>query len=137
MSDSDFVTLSPAEHRELLDARAQRDRLHALVNHPHTLSFLEGTRLEVVHQVERWGTVHDRAKQPQDWYWLVGYLSGKALRAHVDGDVEKALHHTVSSAAVLANWHAHISLVNNGFTPGAYDVQRMLAEVFGQERVPY
>lgn len=47
-----------------LKVEADRDRLLALVNNPQTLHFLEATRLEVVHQVERWGEVGDRAKRP-------------------------------------------------------------------------
>lgn len=62
--------LTEQEHDELLSAVAERDRLLKLLNTPETLRFLEGTRLEVAHQVERWGTVHDRAKEPADWFWL-------------------------------------------------------------------
>lgn len=109
------------------------DRLEALLNTPHTADFLEAVRLETAHQVERWGTVRDRAKAPQDWFWLLGYLAGKALRAHMDGDKEKALHHTISSAAVLANWHAHISGAETTFTPGDSDLQKDLEKVFGEE----
>jgi hypothetical protein len=98
----------------------------------HRWHFVDGTRQEVAHQIQRWGTVHDRAKEPQDWFWLVGYLAGKALKAHIDGDVNKALHHTISSAAVLANWHAQIKLGHAGrFTPGSSDLQKMLEETFG------
>ena len=106
-------------------------RLDALVNSPHTLGFLEGTRLEVAHQVERWGTVHDRAKQPADWFWLVGYLAGKALQAHVSGNVEKALHHTISSSAALANWHAAISLADTRMAPGSADLHQFIEQTFG------
>jgi len=107
-----------------------------LLNHPEVMDFLDGTRLEVAHQIQRWGTVHDRAKEPQDWFWLVGYLAGKALRAHGDGDVNKALHHTISSAAVLANWHTQIKLGQAGrFTPGASDLQKMIEETFGSSEL--
>jgi hypothetical protein len=95
------------------------------------MDFLDGTRAEVAHQIQRWGTVGDRAKEPQDWFWLVGYLAGKALAAHVNGDINKALHHTISSAAVLANWHTHIKLGEGAMTPGSSDLQRMLEETFG------
>lgn len=105
--------------------------LKTLVNSPHTLEFLESTRLETVHQIQRWGTVHDRAKEPQDWYWLLAYLSGKALRASIDGDHEKAKHHCISSAAVLANWHAAIAMVDDRFTPGDSDIQQFLMATFG------
>jgi hypothetical protein len=120
--------------RGLADAReavAERERLQRLLNTPETLRFLEGTRIEVAHQIERWGTVHDRAKEPQDWFWLLGYLSGKALKAHVDGDADKAMHHCISSAAVLANWHTHIAIGYGLMTPGSSDLQAFLAATFG------
>lgn len=120
-----------ASIRVLVADRAERDRLKALLNRPETMRFLEGTRLEVAHQVERWGTVHDRAKEPADWFWLVGYLAGKALRSHIDGDHDKARHHCISSAAVLANWHTHITLGSGEFTPGASDLQQHLERTFG------
>lgn len=107
------------------------DRLHELINAPHVADFLEATRLEAAHQVERWGEPHDRAKEPADWFWLVGYLAGKALAAHIAGDEDKALHHTISSAAVLMQWHAHISGRGTGFTPGASDLQQHLQATVG------
>lgn len=113
--------------------RAELEQLRALVNNPQTDQFLTAVRAEVAHQVQRWGTVHDRAKEPQDWFWLVGYLAGKALRAHIDGDEAKALHHTISSAAALGNWFAHIKLGGGAFTPGDSDLQAALESVFGPE----
>ena len=111
--------------------KAEAIRLDALINSPQTAKFLDATRIEVAHQIARWGSVHDRAKEPQDWYWLIAYLSGKALRSHIDGDREKALHHTISSAAVLANWHAAICQRDMRFTPGSSDLQMFLADTFG------
>lgn len=81
----------------------------AQMNTPHTKNFLEAVRLEAAHQHNRWTLDHDAGKAPQDWFWLLGYLSGKALAAALSGNTAKALHHTISSAAVLLNWHAHIS----------------------------
>jgi len=101
-----------------------------ILNSPEVMDFLDGVQREVGHQIQRWGTVGDRAKQPQDWFWLIGYLAGKALKAHIDGDVNKALHHTISSAAALANWHTHIKHGAGLMTPGSSDIQRMLEETF-------
>lgn len=129
--------LGAAHPREEIDLSAVERlltaycELHELVNHPQTADFLQSTRLEVVHHVQRWGTVHDRAKQPADWFWLLGYLSGKALTAHLAGNTEKALHHTISSAAVLANWHLAIKVGSSAFTPGSSDIQAMVLEIFG------
>jgi hypothetical protein len=86
-------------------ANAELARLDDLINTPHTNDFLEAVKLEAAHQRERWGDAHDRSKSAENWFFLVGYLGGKALRAAIDGDREKALHHTISSAAALMQWH--------------------------------
>lgn len=104
-----MIHLTKEQHDELLAAKAERDRLNELVNSPEVAGFLRGVHLEAVHQVERWGTAHDRAKRPADWFWLVGYLAGKALHAAVAGDVDKARHHCISTAAALYNWHCAIT----------------------------
>lgn len=112
----DDVAAAPAA--EVDETRIERDRLLALINNPETEDFDKGVPLEAAHQVERWGTEHDAGKEPQDWLWLLGYLAGKALRAHLDGDAEKAKHHTISSAAVLRNWHAAITTGASRMRPG-------------------
>lgn len=152
-------------HPDIRLLAAEVRRLRTERNTPHTADFLEAVKLEALHQRERWGVDHDAGKTDADWFWLVGYLAGKALRAgqdalpryrHVkrgttyqllsiaedenrrgtnvaiyrgedDGKVwsrpsdqffdgrferlppappEKLLHHIISSAAVLLNWHA-------------------------------
>jgi hypothetical protein len=79
--------------------------------------------------VERFGSEHDNRKTPEDWFWLIGYLAGRALGHHreaerLDGEVarasdpgyealqksiahhrEKAVHHCITTAAACANWH--------------------------------
>lgn len=89
-------------------ALLENNRLKELLNTPELENFSKGVVLEAAHQRERWGSEHDADKQPADWFWLLGYLGGKALKAHTDGNTEKALHHCISSAAALANWHAAI-----------------------------
>src|SRR5690349_14746660 len=79
-------------------------RLSVLINTPHTDNFLEGVRVEVAHQVEH-RDIEDRNKTPWDWFWTCGYLCQKAASAAVAGDMEKALHHTISTAALMGNWH--------------------------------
>lgn len=100
------------------DECAELERLRALVNTPTLHSFRDGVVLEAAHQRERWGSEHDAGKTPADWFWLVGYLAGKALHAHTSGDTEKALHHTISTAAALANWHASITGEHTAMRPG-------------------
>ena len=111
--------LLEADHEALLEAARERDRLHALVNSPQTKDFLAAVAAEKAHQIERWGEAHDRGKSAENWFWLVGYLAGKCLRACITGDREKALHHTISSAAALANWHEAISRDTTGSGIGA------------------
>ena len=114
------------------EAMNEIDRLHGLLNFPETEAFLKGLILEAGHQVERWGELHDRRKTPEQWFWLLSYLSGKALRAHADGEREKALHHTISSAAVLLHWHRHIAGTFVRPLPGVSDLERDLVEWFGE-----
>ena len=112
---------------EIDTLRARVHELETLINTPHTVNFLEAVKIETAHQVERWGTAHDRAKAPADWFWLVGYLSGKALQAAIIGDREKALHHTISTAAALANWHVAIK--------GPIALERALHKHFKRNRL--
>lgn len=131
-----MIYLTEAEHKELLAARAERDRLLAVVNSPEVVNFLRGVHLEAVHQVERWGTAHDRAKRPADWFWLVGYLAGKALHAAVAGDVDKARHHCISTAASLYNWHSAIAGRDVRMCPGSSDVAQIVDAAFPGEAKP-
>ena len=85
------------------------ERAEGLLNTPEITNFLEGIRRETAHQKERWGEIYDRKKSAEQWYWLIGYLASKALRAHITGDLKKAKHHTISTAAALANWHDFIT----------------------------
>ncbi len=100
-------------------AECVRDAIRAeILNTPELLSFSEGVTLEALHQRNRWGSAHDAGKAPSDWFWLIGYLAGKALHAHASGNTEKALHHTISTAAALANWHAAIAGTHTAMRPG-------------------
>jgi hypothetical protein len=89
-------------------------RLHA----PELYDFSEAVRVEAAHQRERWMAEHDAGKSPADWFWLVGYLAGKALHATTSGDRARALHHTISTAAALANWHASLMGASSDMRPG-------------------
>lgn len=113
----------PAISREfilrLIEDAKTAHHLHALINNPHTESFLHDVRLEAAHQRDRFGLAHDRGKSAENWFWLVGYLSGKCLRAVITGDKTKAKHHTISSAAALANWFEAIDRDETGAGLGA------------------
>lgn len=89
--------------RELV---SEVDRLSQLLNTPEISDFVKAVQLEAPHQRERWGSDHDAGKTPQDWFWLIGYLAGKALHSISSGKTEKGLHHIITTAAALCNWHA-------------------------------
>lgn len=109
--------------KELTEAQAQVKTLEHALNTPELHDFAAGVVSEAQHQRMRWGSSHDSGKEPQDWFWLLGYLAGKALAAHAAGNTEKALHHTISSAAAMANWHASI-LGATDMRPGIDPVER-------------
>lgn len=106
------------EIHDLLHDALAAHKLHELVNNPHTHSFLEAVKFEAAHQRDRFGDAHARGKSAENWFWLVGYLAGKCLRAAITGDKEKAKHHTISSAAALANWFEAIDRDETGCAIG-------------------
>lgn len=112
--------------REVERQQKEIEILRAALNTPELHDFAKGVVSEAQHQRLRWGSEHDAGKEPQDWFWLLGYLAGKALKAHASGDTEKALHHTISSAAALANWHAAIHGQTN-MRPGIDPAERGIA----------
>ncbi len=89
-----------------------------VINTPETADFMAGVPLEAAHQRSRWGSEHDAGKSPYDWFWLIGYLAQKAADAANRGDAEKAMHHTISTAAALANWHCALSGSDTSMRPG-------------------
>ena len=89
-----------------------------IINSPETADFMAGVPLEAAHQRERWPTEDDAGKEPEDWLFLVGYLAGKACAAARTGNTEKALHHTISAAAALSNWHAALTGASIAMRPG-------------------
>jgi len=118
--------VSPNELKaEVEELRAALDRaqielynLKVLLNTPEIDDFDKAVPLEAAHQVLQWGAESDAGKTAPDWFWLVGYLAGKALAAALLGDQRKAKHHCVSTAAVLRNWHAHIRSGESVMRPG-------------------
>jgi hypothetical protein len=113
--DGDLVWHDEAQER--IDAlEAELERLRADINTPQTVHFLSATSMEASHQRQRWGVEHDAGKADADWFWLVGYLAGKALQPGID--LEKKLHRVVAAAAALLNWHAHASGADKRMRPG-------------------
>lgn len=97
-----------AGNEDYLATRAEAARLTALINTPELIDFEKAVQIEAVHQRERWGTEHDEGKTAPDWFWLLGYLAGKALHSDKVGDRDKLLHHIITTAAACANWHAQV-----------------------------
>jgi predicted Abi (CAAX) family protease len=106
-------------YEEILSTKeAEIERLKARLNTPELHDFTKAVVLEAAHQRERWGEEHDAGKTNEDWFWLIGYLAGKVLSSAKSGDDHKALHHTISTAAALANWHAALNDDNHEMRPG-------------------
>jgi hypothetical protein len=116
-----------AEIARLKSVEAEVERLKAERDRPETGDFVRGLTLEAEHQRARWGAEHDAGKQPEDWLFLIGYLAGKACAAMRVGDRAKALHHTISSAAVLSNWHLALIGADIRMRPGIDPVERNVA----------
>lgn len=108
--------------------KARAKELEDSINTPELIDFAKAVHMEAVHQLQRWGSQHDAGKTPADWFWLVGYLAGKALASLMKGDTEKGLHHIITTAAALNNWHAQI-LGRSNMRPGLSNkVQKSIEE---------
>ncbi len=112
-----LIDLAKEAATELNSMRLQLQEAEEKLNTPEIVDFVCGAVREAQHQRSRWGSDHDTGKQPEDWFWLLGYLAGKCLAAQKSGDRDKALHHTISTAAALANWHAFM-LGQTNMRPG-------------------
>lgn len=122
--------MTEEDYNRLQAEAAEGRRLKALINTPELLDFAKAVPLEAMHQRERFGTDHDGGKAPEDWYWLIGHLAGRALGHHKEAERlksegmtlagellierqiahhrEKAVHHCITAAAACANWHAAV-----------------------------
>lgn len=88
------------------DAKRRIAELEAINSAPDVGEFMVSLEKEIRFQRQKWGTEHDAGKTDADWFWLIGYLAGKALTCAIRGEPEKALHHIITTAAACANWHA-------------------------------
>lgn len=81
------------------------------INTPELYDFIEATLNEALHQREKWGVEKDGGKTDADWFWLIGFLAGKALHNPPKddmGSVDARLHRIITVAAAAANWHGHV-----------------------------
>lgn len=116
--DSEVVWL--AEHAILLDK---------MINTPEIEDFSKGVIYEAAHQLGKWGEDDFNTYTHADWFWVVGYLSAKALENFKAGDSVKGQHHLITSAAVLAHWHAR-SKVDGKISERALPHNRELKSLF-------
>jgi hypothetical protein len=92
---------------EIPELKEEIARLRSIISHPESDDFLKGVSIEAEYQRERHGVDDTAARFDwHQWYWVSGYLLGKALAASqsVSG-IEKAKHHLITTAALLMNWH--------------------------------
>lgn len=95
----------------------ERDGLLKLINTPIVDDFMKALPLEAAHQQHKWGVEHDAGKNCLNWFWLIGYLAQKIVVNEQAGNHEKALHHCITTAAALLNWHRHL-LGEGNMRPG-------------------
>lgn len=82
------------------EAAARYRALHT----PEVVDFLVAVEREALFQREKWEGTDDAGKSDADWFWLIGYLAGKAMS--LSASPEKRLHHIITTAAACLNWHA-------------------------------
>ena len=152
--------LSTRELRALVQDAQTARRLHDLVNTAELVDFAKGVHLEAAHQEQRWGATDRRSKGPYEWFWLLSHLATRALEHHkeaerlvtskagyedeegsafwalVDRQIahhrEKAAHHTITAAAVLAHWHAGVIGKHTAMQPGHSASAALAAELLGE-----
>lgn len=82
-----------------------RELVENIINTPHTENFMEAVKIEMLHQVDRWGDEKD--KYPHHFQQVISYLNGKLMQAIWNKDVEKYKHHLITIAAVAGNAHLY------------------------------
>lgn len=93
-----------------VELRRKNDELRKLLNTPMYEPFIEAVKAEILHQGQEWRqqVYDDATKTPDDWFDVMFFLSRKIIHALDYGDTEKALHHCISTSALLGHWHEHI-----------------------------
>lgn len=98
--------------------RMAEDAVEMKINTPEVLDFLEAVKIEAAHQRERWSDT-DPHKTDADFYWLIGWLGGKAVTDPHDGNDsrtadERRLHRIITVAAAAYNWHSRAKVRTQG-----------------------
>lgn len=120
MTQADEFKWSDASMAEVTALRARVAELEAAINTPELHDFAKAVALEAAHQRKRWPSGHDAGKTDADWFWLIGYLSGKALHNPPNemAPHDAKLHRIVTIAAAAANWHAAVAGDHTAMRPG-------------------
>lgn len=98
-------------HRSLLEDFREgiKEAIHERLDTPEMLDFIQAVKVEAEHQRGKW-TGTDPMKSHADWYWLIGWLGGKAVTDPHESDddrteKERRLHRIITVAAAAYNWH--------------------------------
>lgn len=105
---------------------------------PEIVDFLAAVEREALHQRDIHSHKGDAGKTDTDWFFLLGYLGGKAVHAGAVADrldpladtgphdhyAEKRLHHIVTTAAACLNWHAARVGTYRDMRPGIEEEKR-------------
>lgn len=106
----------------MIGAMKEKADKYDAINTPELKSFWSGAQNEALHQRERWGVTGDDAgKTDADWFWLIGYLAGKALHNPPRDDMsprDLRLHRIITVAAAAANWHGALTGDYGEMRPG-------------------
>lgn len=103
-----------------LEAQRVAAHKYRMLCTPEIHDFLVAVEREALHQRNIHAHKGDAGKSDADWFWLLGYLGGKALHAgnllvqastlgsgfRANEAYEKQLHHIITTAAACLNWHA-------------------------------
>jgi hypothetical protein len=89
----------------------------AVINTPEIHDFIVAVEREAKHQRLRWPG-HDEGKKDTDWFWLLGWLAGKAVHTT---EPTKQLHHIITTAAACLNWHSAKLGISNVMRAGIAD----------------
>lgn len=111
MNNKEAQLMHTWSHQQLLEhihsLRAENEKLRGelrKINTPEIDDFIEAVINEAKYQRLRWSTSHDGGKTDADWFWLIGYLAGKAIMPVIER--EKKIHHIITTAAACLNWYA-------------------------------
>lgn len=105
--------------------KAHQAGVSEALNTAETQHFMKGLAIEIAHQREVWKAT-DPHRSDADWYWLIGWLGGKALTdPHEEGDartpLEQKLHRIITVAAAAAHWYRSAKEDKVGDRVIAYD----------------